>query len=134
METTVIQISAIKFHARKRASRRRNMASKATNETKSAAQFLQFGKEHTDAMLNVHKELLDAYQDASKVWIGRVQSEVQFWSELAGKLAASRSVPEGLGTYGDGISHRLEMAAEDGRRLFEDGQKMVASITRSLSN
>jgi hypothetical protein len=108
------------------------MASKATDETKSAAQLLQFGKERTDAMLNVHKELLDAYQEASKAWISRVQSEVQFWSELAGKLAASRSVPEGLGAYSDGISHRLGMAAEDGRRLFEDGQKMVVSITRSI--
>lgn len=110
------------------------MTSKATDEIKNAAQLLQFGKERTDAMLNVNKEFLDAYQEASKAWISRVQSEVQFWSELAGKLAASRSVPEGLGTYGEGISHRLQMAAEDGRRLFEDGQKMVASITRSLSN
>ena len=104
------------------------MTSKATDEIKNAAQLLQFGKERTDAMLNVNKELLDAYQEASKAWIGRVQSEVQFWSELAGKLAASRSVPEGLGAYGEGISHRLQMAAEDGRRLFEDGQKMVAFI------
>jgi hypothetical protein len=113
-----------------RALRRKNMTSKATDEIKNAAQLLQFGKERTGAMLNVNKELLDAYQEASKAWISRVQSEVQFWSELAGKLAASRSVPEGLGTYSEGISH-LGMAAG---RLFEDGQKMVASITRSLSN
>jgi hypothetical protein len=37
-------------------------------------------------------------------------------------------------TCSESIAHRVEMAADDGRRLFEDGQKMVASITRSLSN
>ena len=68
------------------------MASKATDETKSAAQLLQFGKERTEAMIHVQKE--DAYQEASKAWAGRVQSELKFWSELAGKLAASRSVPK----------------------------------------
>lgn len=98
------------------------------------AQMLQFGKERTEAMIHVQKELLDAYQEASKAWVGRVQSELKFWSELAGKLAASRSVPEGMETCSESIAHRLEMAADDGRRLFEDGQKMVASITRSLSN
>ena len=109
----------------------------ATNPAKlgiGPEQLLQLGKERTDAMLNLHKELLDAYQEASQAWVGRVQLEVQFWSELAGKLAANRSVPEGLETYRDSISHRLEMAAEDGRRTFEDGQKMVAAVTASLFN
>ena len=32
------------------------MASKATDETKSAAQLLQFGKERTEAMIHVQKE------------------------------------------------------------------------------
>jgi len=26
------------------------------------------------------------------------------------------------------------MAAEDGRRMFEEGQKVIAAVTRSLSN
>jgi hypothetical protein len=95
---------------------------------------LQFGKERTEAMIHLQQELLDAYQAASKAWVDRVQSEVKFWSDLAGKLAASRSIPEGAETCSESIAHRLQMAAEDGRRLFEDGQKIIASVTASLTN
>jgi Phasin protein len=111
-----------------------------TNETTNSAagidpaQMLQFGKERTEAMIHVQKELLDAYQEASKAWVDRVQSEVKFWSELAGKLAASRSFPDGMEACSESIAHRLQMAAEDGRRLFEDGQKMIAAMTGSLTN
>jgi predicted phage tail protein len=116
------------------------MASRATSETPTntggigPAQMLQFGKERTEAMIHVQQELLDAYQQASKAWVDRVQSEVKFWSDLAGKLAASRSIPEGMETCSESIAHRLQMAAEDGRRLFEDGQKMIAAVTVSLTN
>jgi hypothetical protein len=116
------------------------MSSKPTAETANTAaaiapaQMLQFGKERTEAMIHVQKQLLDAYQEASKGWVDRVQSEVKFWSELAGKLAASRSVPEGMETCSESIAHRLQMAAEDGQRLFEDGQKMIAAVTASLTN
>jgi hypothetical protein len=116
------------------------MPSKATSETPAStaaigpAQMLQFGKERTEAMIHVQQELLDAYQQAGKAWVDRVQSEVKFWSELAGKLAASRSMPEGMETYSESIAHRMQMAAEDGRRLFEDGQKMIAAVTATLTN
>jgi len=97
------------------------------------ARLLQLGKERTDAMLHIHEELLEAYHDASKAWLNRVQSEVEFWSQLAEKLAASHSVPEGMQAYTGSISQRLQMAADDGRRLLEEGQKISAAITRSLS-
>ncbi len=99
----------------------------------AANQMLQFGKDRSEAMLKVHKELLEAYQEASQAWVNRVQSEVQFWSDLASKLATSSSIPEGLETYRDGIAHRMEMAAEDGRRLYEEGQKLIAAVTGSVS-
>lgn len=84
-------------------------------------------------MPNVQKDLLDAYQEVGQAWIDRVRSEVQLWSDLAAKLAASRSFPEGLEAYRDCISHRLQMAAEDGQRLLEDGQKMIATATNALA-
>lgn len=99
-----------------------------------AAQMLQFGKDRSEAMLKVHKELLEAYQEASQAWVNRVKSEVEFWSELANKLATSRSVPEGLEAYRDGIAHRMQMAAEDGRRMYEESQKLIAAMTNSVSS
>ena len=78
-------------------------------------------------MPDVQKDLLDAYQEVCQAWIDRVRSEVQLWSDLAAKLATSRSFPGGLQAYRDCISHRLQMAAEHGQRLLEDGQKMIAA-------
>ena len=84
-------------------------------------------------MPNLQKDLLDAYQEVGQAWIDRVRSEVQLWSDLAAKLATSRSFPEGLEAYRDCISHRLRMAAGDGQRLLDDGQKVIASVTNSRS-
>jgi hypothetical protein len=53
---------------------------------------------------------------------------------LGKKVTAIRSVPEGLDICRAGVTQRLQMAAEDGRRLFEDGQKVITAVTRSLSN
>lgn len=94
--------------------------------------FAAFGKEQSEAMVAMQKEVLAAYQEASRVWVERVKSEIELWSELAAKLSASRSVPDGLEAYRDSIAQRVQMATEDGRRLFEDGQKIIAAITRSL--
>ena len=102
-------------------------------EQPGPTQFLQFGRQQTDAMLNVQKELLEAYEEASRAWVARVKSEVEMWSELATKLSTTRSIPEGVDAYRDCISHRMQMAVEDGQRLFVNGQKIIAAMTASLN-
>jgi Phasin protein len=96
-------------------------------------QFLQFGKERTDAMLNAQKEVLEAYQEAGRSWLARMESELALWKDLAAKLTASRTLPEGIKAYSDSMSQRMQMAAEDGRHLFEDAQKLIAAITGSFN-
>ena len=96
-------------------------------------QLFQLGKRQTDAVLNLQKELLDTYEEASRAWLSRVKSEVELWSNLASKLTATHSVPEGLETYRDCVSQRVQMAAEDGRRLFDEVRRSSVSITRSLN-
>ncbi len=68
-----------------------------------------------------------------RTWIARVKSEVDLWSDLATKLAASHSIPEGLEAYRDCVSHRLQMAADDGKTLFEEGQKIIGAVTKSIA-
>ena len=97
------------------------------------AQFFQFGKERTDAMLTMQRELLDEYERASQAWLARVKSELDFWSELTTKVTSSPSVPDGLVAYRDGLSQRMQMAVEDGHRLFDEGQKLAAAATRLLN-
>ena len=96
--------------------------------------FLNLGNEQTEAMLSMQKELLDAYDQSSRAWLARVKSEVELWSDLAKRLSASQSVPEVVGAYQQCVAQRMQMAAEDGRRLYDDCQKITQTITRSLSN
>jgi phasin protein len=107
------------------------MASKPTD---ASMPFLKLGKEQTEAMLSMQRELLDAYDQSSRAWLARVKSEVDLWSDLAKKLSTTQSVPDAVGTYQQCVAQRMQMAAEDGRRLYDDCQKITQTITRSLSN
>ena len=107
------------------------MASKPTDESTSA---FKLGSERTEAVVNLQKELLDVYEQASRTWLARVKSETDLWSELATKLAATRSVPEAMAAYQECVAQRMQLAAEDGRRLFEESQKITHKITKTLSN
>jgi hypothetical protein len=96
--------------------------------------FFGFGPGQTEAAAALQKELLEAYEKGSHAWLARVQSEVAMWSELATKLMATRSVPEALETYSKCVSKRMQMAAEDGRRLFEEGQQITQKVNQSMGN
>jgi len=65
----------------------------ATKPTDASITFLNLGKDQTEAMLNMQKELLDAYDQSSRAWLARVKSEGDLWSELAKKLSETRSAP-----------------------------------------
>ena len=95
------------------------------------AQIAQFQKRCSDSIFDVQKELMSAYEEASRAWVARVKSEVEMWSELAAKLSATRSIPEGMETYAHCVSKRMQMPADGGRRLFEEAQKIMGTVTRS---
>jgi hypothetical protein len=94
----------------------------------------KMSKEQTDAMAGMQRELLDAYEQASRAWLARVKSEVDLWSGLANRLTATRSAPEALEAYQQCVTQRMQMAADDGRRLFEECQKVSQKVTGALSN
>jgi hypothetical protein len=66
------------------------MASKPTD---ASMPFPNLGKEQTEAMLSMQKELLDAYDQSSRAWLARVKTEVDLWSDLAKKLSATQVRP-----------------------------------------
>jgi hypothetical protein len=115
------------------------MVGKPAGETRSAsakpgpASIGELGKEQSAAMLGMQKELLEAYEHASRVWLARAKAEADLWSELATKLSASKTFPDALGAYQQCVSQRMQMTAEDGRRLFDECQKITQKITQSLS-
>ena len=83
------------------------------------------GKEQTDAMINMQRELLAAYEQAGRSWLARAKYEVDLWSELAEKLSktqsfqlepirnVSRSESRWLPTMDDDCSRKPNASAED---------------------
>jgi hypothetical protein len=96
--------------------------------------FFNLGQDRTEAAIALQKELLETYEQASRAWLERVKSEVELWSQLAAKLSGTRSVPEALQVYQKSVTERMQMAAEDGRRLFNDCQETAQKINRALAN
>ena len=109
---------------------------KSTDPTRSAAGMpgFELGAERSEAMLTLQRELLGAYEEASRAWLARVQSEVDLWSGLGAKLSATRSVPEAVAAYQECVAQRMKMAAEDGQRLADECQKSMNKISRAFSN
>lgn len=69
------------------------MASKETTSSTGAKAgsppFVNWGQERTEAAMSLQKSLLESYEQASRAWLARVQSEVALWSDLATKLTAT---------------------------------------------
>ena len=84
----------------------------------------------TDSVLALQKDLLASYEESSRAWLARVQSEVALWCDLASKLTATHTVPEAFETYANCISQRMKMAADDGRLLADEAQKITQKITK----
>ena len=96
--------------------------------------FLKIGREQTEATLEMQKQLLETCEQASRAWLARVHSEVELWSDLANKLAATRSVPEALSVYQHYVAERMQLAAGDTRRMLEECQKITERITNYESS
>jgi ABC-type uncharacterized transport system involved in gliding motility auxiliary subunit len=91
------------------------------------------GQPEMDAKFKLQKELLDAYEAVLHTWLARVKSEIDFWSDLAASMQNVRSIPEALGVYQQSLGRRVELAAEDARRMLEDSQNALSIITRATS-
>ena len=98
------------------------------------AEFSATGKKHLDELVAMQAEQLEKLQEASRHWFDRVQSEATLTSEFAAKLTAARSIPEVATAYQDWASRHMEMAADDAKRIFADGQKLAETGARLLSH
>ena len=80
----------------------------------------EMGQERTEAMLTMQKELLGAYEEASRAWLARVKSEVELWTGLA----KTDGDPFRSGR-GGGLPGMCGAANENGRgRRTADGRGM----------
>ena len=105
------------------------MVSKPTGLQSSAAAkpgtIPLLGQERGEEILNMQRDLLDLYEQACRAWLTRVKLEGNLWSELAADLSTTPSAPEALESCRKYMAQRMQMAAEDGRRLFEGWMTII---------
>jgi hypothetical protein len=120
------------LHSKGIDARRRLMAN--GTPTGSIDPFLAFGREQTKSALSLQQEVLDAYERASRVWLERVKSELDLWSELAEKLAATHSVNDALEACVRSGAQQMQMTVTDGQRLFDECREVTQRVTHMLTN
>jgi Phasin protein len=98
------------------------------------SQFAAMGKKGFEKLIEGQTELLENFERLHRNWIDRMQSEATFASEFTTKLLTARTVPEGAAVWQEWASRRMEIAAEDTRRLFADSQKFAEEGARWLSS
>ena len=103
------------------------MVSDKTRAQDSSAVASDLGKQNWDACLDMQKGLINAMGTLNQDWSARANAEVTLMSDLAEKLIAARTVPEAAAAYQDWMMKRMEMLAEDGRRLMASGQSIMKS-------
>lgn len=94
----------------------------------------EMGKKRIEASIAMQTELLDKLQETNREWLARVRSEIDLASELTSKLTAARSLPDAATACQEWASKRMDMLAEDGRRVVADNQKFIEASARFFSN
>jgi uncharacterized protein with PIN domain len=97
-------------------------------------EFAEIGQKRVEAMMNLQQELFGRFAEFTQAWFARAKSEADLASEFVTKLTAARSVPETATACQECMDKRMEMLAEDSRRLFNDSQKFLHMGTRLLMN
>jgi len=112
----------------------KSTASSASALNVAPAEFAEMGKRRLEATIRIQTDLLDNWQEMNREWLSRVQSEVDLASELTSKLTAARSVPDAATACQEWAGKRMNIFAEDGRRLVADSQKFMQTSARLFSN
>lgn len=103
-------------------------------ETHASKARSTFSREIVPSMLNqkqmqqlvdTQSELFRCFQHASQIWLDHFQAETDLAAEFSAKLMAARSLPQTATSVQEWTKRRMEIFAEDGKRLAHDGQKFM---------
>ena len=95
------------------------------------AEFAATAMERFETFARTQAEQL---QETNRQCFDRVQAEANLASELVTKLTAARSIPEAMTAYQEWGSRRLEMVAEDTKRLMDHTHKFIQMSAQLLAN
>lgn len=109
-------------------------AQSTTRPGQPLTDFAETGEERAEQMFMLQAEFSKYFQEANKTWLSRLQSEASLASQLASELAAARSIPETTTAWQHWTKRRIELFAEDSRRLLADTEKLMETGGRMLGN
>ena len=98
-----------------------------------AGGFLAAEAKRVEAVKEVQKQLLDTFEQFNRQQLVRSKQETELASEFAGKITSARSVPDVINAYQNWISKRMALYAKDGRKLFDDSQRILNATMKPLA-
>lgn len=109
-------------------------ATPSTTPSQPSTGFAEAGQKGLRDAIRLPSEFSDYLQEATQVWLARLQSEASLASHLASELAAARSLPETTKAWQHWAKGRVELLAEDGKRVLADAEKLMETGERILGN
>lgn len=94
----------------------------------------EIGKKRLAAIVEMQKAFFDTLESMNQAWIERAKSEATLASELVTKLTSARSVPETASAYQECLGKRMDLLADDSRRLLSEGQRFMNLGAQFLTN
>ena len=79
-------------------------------------------------------EMFETLRDIGRSWIERASAEAERGSKLSKDLIAVHSVPDALTVCQEWMTKEMDARAEDARQFMSDGQKLMDSSARLLTN
>jgi len=86
------------------------------------------------ALAGMQSEFMEGIRAVNQRCVERVQAETKLAADLVAKLADSHSVADTTAAWQEWGSRRMQLVAEDGKRLVADGQRLMEQATRLLAN
>jgi len=91
-------------------------------------------KRRIEEFAELQTGLLAKIQEANQSWFTFMQSEASLASEFTARLAVARSIPEATTAWQEWASRSMQLNAENAGHLLADGQKLMETGARLLSN
>ena len=99
----------------------------------NAGGFLASESKRVETVKELQNQMLDTFERFNRQQLARGNHEMDFASEFAGEITSARSVPDVMNAYQNWISRRMALYVEDGRKLFEDSQRILNKTMKLLS-
>ena len=98
------------------------------------SELAEIGKKRIAAFVEMQKTFLDTFEAMNRAWFERAKSEATLASELVTKLTSVRSVPETASVYQECLGKRMDLLADDSRRMLSDSQRFINLGARFLTS